>query len=153
VSEAFPPISELVAQTGPMRLLDRVLDHHGDATRCAVDPARSVLFLDARGRVPSWVGIEYMAQCAAAHGGLVARRSGEAPRPGLFLGARRIVFRCDGFEPGHRLEVTARLVAGRSGGRAFECAVLDPARDEPLVEGRLNVMLLRRGAAGARPSP
>jgi predicted hotdog family 3-hydroxylacyl-ACP dehydratase len=130
-----------------MRLLGEVLAHDARETRCAVDPARAALFHDADGRTPAWVALEWMAQCAAAHGGLVARARGEAPRPGLLLGSRRLVFRCDGFPPGRRLEVRARHGAGRASGLAFDCAVLDPDGGSPLAEGRLNV--LPTGPAGA----
>jgi predicted hotdog family 3-hydroxylacyl-ACP dehydratase len=122
-----------------MRLVDRVLAHAGDETRCSVDPARSALFQDASGRIPVWVGIEYMAQCAAVHGGLVARARGDAPLPGLFLGSRSLAFHCDHFEPGAPLVVTARHVAGRSRTLAFACAVHD-AGGATLAEGRLHVL-------------
>jgi predicted hotdog family 3-hydroxylacyl-ACP dehydratase len=95
------------------------------------------------------VAIEYMAQCAAAHGGLVARARGEAPRPGLFVGSRRLVFRCAGFAPDVALTVTARHAGGRADGFAFDCTVEDPAGGPPLAEGRLNVVLLGERAGGA----
>ncbi|MEN8162435.1 MAG: hypothetical protein ABFS41_20350, partial [Myxococcota bacterium] len=77
----WPPLSELLPHAGPMRLLDRVEAHDGAVTRCRVHPAASGLFQGADGSVPAWVGIEYMAQCAAAHGGLLGHARGEAPRP------------------------------------------------------------------------
>ena len=39
----------------------------------------------------------------------------EDPKPGLFLGSRRLTFRSRGFEPGSRLEVSARHRAGEPG--------------------------------------
>lgn len=153
MSAPFPPIDEVLPQTGPMRLLEAVVAHDPKCTRCRVEPGRSELFRDATGRIPSWVGIEYMAQCIAAHGGLLARARGEAPRPGLFVGSRRLVFRRDAFEPGRVLEVSARHVAGHSEILSFECSVLDPDEEAPLLEGRLNVLLPRDLAAlggGAR---
>ncbi len=147
MSAVFPPIEELLPQTGPMRLLEAVIAHDPESTRCLVEPGRSELFRDANGRIPCWVGIEYMAQCIAAHGGLLARARGEAPRPGLFVGSRRLVFRRDSFEPGSALEVRARHVAGHAEILAFECAILRPGAEEALVEGRLNVLLPRDLAA------
>jgi len=140
---AWPPLSELLPQAGSMRLLDRVEAHDAERTTCRVLPVASALFRDADGDVPAWVGIEYMAQCAAAHGGLLARARGEAPRPGLFVGSRRLVFRCAGFAPDAALLVSARHAAGRGDALAFDCTVEDPAGGPPLVEGRLNVLLLR----------
>jgi predicted hotdog family 3-hydroxylacyl-ACP dehydratase len=128
---------------GPMRLLERVEAHDGERTVCLALPATSTLFQEAGGEVPSWLGIEYMAQCAAAHGGLLARGRGEPPGAGLFVGSRRLVFRCRAFAPDVPLRVSARLAAGRGHTLAFDCAVEDPAGGPPLVEGRLNVLLLR----------
>ncbi len=139
----WPPLSELLPHAGPMRLLDRVEAHDGAVTRCRVLPAASGLFRAADGSVPAWVGIEYMAQCAAAHGGLLGHARGEAPRPALFVGSRRLAFRCERFAPDTSLVATARLAAGRSDTLAFDCTVEDPAGGAPLVEGRLHVLLLR----------
>lgn len=145
MSQRFPPIGELVPQQAGMCLLERVLAHDADHTRCRAQPAQSALFHDAAGRVPVWVGIEYMAQCAAAHGGLQLRALGAPPQPGLFLGSRRVLLRCDAFEPDRPLEIVARparRATGLSRRFAFECEVLDPAGGEPLVEGRLNLLML-----------
>lgn len=139
----YPPLSELLPQAGPMCLLERVEGHDGEQTRCRVLPAASALFRTSGGEIPAWVGIEYMAQCAAAHGGLLARDGGEAPRPGLLVGSRRLAFRCASFTPDVPLFVTARLAVSRADSLAFDCAVEDPAGGAPLVTGRLNVLLLR----------
>lgn len=143
MTDSLPPLARVLPQAGPMRLVERILHHDAVTTRCLVDPSQSELFLDASGRVPAWVGIEYMAQCAAAHGGLQALARGEAPRPGLFVGSRRLVFRCGEFEPGQRLEVEARHAVGRGSRLAFDCAVRRLGASEALLEGRLNVLLLR----------
>jgi predicted hotdog family 3-hydroxylacyl-ACP dehydratase len=139
VSGGFPPVEELLPQTGPMRLVDRVLAHDAVSTVCRVDPDRSRLFRDADGRIPVWVALEYMAQCIAVHGGLLARAQGAAPEPGLFLGSRRVLFHRDAFEPDQPLTVSVRHAAGRTRTLAFDCAVRGPAGDRPLAEGRLHV--------------
>ena len=145
----WPPLSELLPQAGPMSLLHRVEAHDEERTACTAVPSASVLFRNGDGAVPAWVGIEYMAQCAAVHGGLLARSRGEPPRPGLFVGSRRLVFRCEAFAPDAALVVTARHAAGRGDSLAFDCTVEDPAGGAPLVEGRLNVLLLRELPAPA----
>jgi predicted hotdog family 3-hydroxylacyl-ACP dehydratase len=137
----FSSLDALIPHAGPMRLLERVVAHDDVETRCEVKPARSALFADPKGRVPAWVGLEYMAQCAAVHGGLRLRESGAPLRPALFLGSRRLVFRCDGFDPDGTLDVVARHSAGGRGRLAFEAAVLDPGGGPPLVEGRLTVLV------------
>jgi predicted hotdog family 3-hydroxylacyl-ACP dehydratase len=105
------------------------------------------------------VALEYMAQCVAAHAGLVARERGE-PRPalGLFLGARRTRLGVDSLPAGATLRVRARHAASSSEGlQAFDCTVEAPDAGAALVEARLSLLVPRdlesflRGArAGAR---
>lgn len=136
---SFPPVSELVPHRGPMRLLAEVTAHQAGETTCSVDVEASALFRRADGSVPAWLGLEYMAQCAAVHGGLAARDRGEPPRPGLFLGSRRVRFAVDAFPAGARLRVTARHHRGETGLALFDCAVRDEAGGRTLAEGRLSV--------------
>jgi predicted hotdog family 3-hydroxylacyl-ACP dehydratase len=140
-SESFPPIAELVPHADGMLLLDRVLAHEPTHTVCATSADRSPLFANPDGSVPSWVGIEYMAQCAAVHGKLASRSRREAPRPGLLLGSRRLAIHRDVFAPGDPLEVTARHHMGESGLVAFDCSIRSAASGEALVEGRVNLYL------------
>ena len=139
---AFPPIAELVPHGGPMRLLHRVVSHRGATTVCAVDPAGSRLLSGGRDRVPVWVGVEYMAQCIAVHGGLVARERGETPRPGILLGSRRVRFGARHFEAGRELRVTAHLHRGERKLVVFDCEVGDADGGPPLATGRLNVYIV-----------
>ncbi len=136
----FPPIAELLPQAGAMRLLDRVLAHDATATRCRVACDRGGLFRDARGRIPSWVAIELMAQCAAVDGGLRLRARGETPRPGLFVGSRRIALHGDELDASRRWVATARHAAGRRGLLAFDCTVEEAESGALLAEGRLHVL-------------
>jgi len=138
----FPPIDRLVGHSGPMSLLDRVIAHDGETTVCEVRVDASTLFRDAEGRVPVWVGIEYMAQCIAAHGGLVWRTRDDRPKPGLFLGARRLKLVGTWFEAGTVLTVRARHIKGDSGMVQFACAIEDPAGGNMLAEGILNVYVV-----------
>jgi predicted hotdog family 3-hydroxylacyl-ACP dehydratase len=146
--EVFPSVAELIPHTGAMCLLDEILEHSRQRTLCRVDPRDSALLTDPDGRVPVWVGLEYMAQCVAVHGGLAARARGEAPRPGLFLGSRRVRFGSQELPP-RPLEVEARHRRGSHGLVAFDCQVRDPASGPArvasgatLVEGRVSVYIV-----------
>jgi len=141
--ETFPPIEALIPHAAGMLLLDRVLSHAADETVCATSAERSALFASPDGSVPSWVGIEYIAQCAAVHGELAKRRRGEAPRPGLLLGTRRLELHAQAFAPGDALEVVARHHRGESGLVAFDGAIRSSASGATLVEGRVNLYLFR----------
>jgi len=139
VTDGFPAISELIPHSEAMSLLDCVLAHEPDFTVCRVDPRQSTLFADAEGSVPGWIALEYIAQCAAVHGGLAAR--GEAPSPGLLLGTRKFRLHVDRFRADSALEVTARHHLGQKGLVAFDGSVRGPDGDV-LAEGRINLYIL-----------
>jgi predicted hotdog family 3-hydroxylacyl-ACP dehydratase len=136
-------VAELTPHSAGMCLLEAILEHSPERTLCRVDPRGSALLADPDGGVPVWVGLEYMAQCVAVHGGLAARARGEAPRPGLFLGCRKARFEAQEL-PGHPLEVEARHHRGERGLVAFDCRVRDPDGGSTLVEGRVNVYIVER---------
>jgi predicted hotdog family 3-hydroxylacyl-ACP dehydratase len=130
-----------------MVLLSRVLHHEEDHTVCAVEIDAQSIFRDAAGNVAVWVGIEYMAQCIAAHAGLVGRASGKPPQLGLLIGSRCIDFHASGFRRGQTLEVIARRVWGGTEGLAsFDCTLLDASTRTLLAEGRLNCFTPAAGA-------
>ncbi len=138
MSEAdFPELAELLPHSGPMLLLARVLAHAPELTVCALDPSASELFRDADGGVPAWVALEWMAQCIAAHGGLVAHRDGRAPSPGLLVGAKRVALERARFAAGEELEVEARFAGGAGALASFECALR--AGVEVVATGTLSV--------------
>ena len=140
----FPPIQHLLPHAGPMRLLESVLAHDANETRCAVRAGAGGAFRQASGELPSWAAIEAMAQCAATDGSLRRGAQGLDLGPALFLGSRRITFHAPRIDATARLEVSARLAAGRPGGLlAFDCALRDSG-GAALVEGRLNVLPVRR---------
>ena len=135
----LPEVAGLLPHSGPMLLLDRVLEHSPQGTVCSVAVEASELFRETDGSVPTWVGLEYMAQCAAAHGALAARARGEALRPGLFLGSRRVRLRADAFGPHQVLRVSAHHHRGEAGLVAFDCEIRDAAGGELLADARVNV--------------
>jgi predicted hotdog family 3-hydroxylacyl-ACP dehydratase len=143
VSRGFPGLEELLPHGARMRLLSRVVAHAPTHTTCAVDAGGGAPFRRPDGSLPGWVGLELMAQCAAAHGGLASRVRGEAPRPGLFLGSRRARFYVDAFRADQALHVTARHRRGELGLVAFDCEVRDAADERRLAEARLNVYVFR----------
>jgi predicted hotdog family 3-hydroxylacyl-ACP dehydratase len=150
MSEArYPPVAEVLPHAGAMVLLSRIVRHADDQTVCAVDVSPASAFHVPGHGVPAWVGVEYMAQCIAAHGGLRARATREPVPVGVLLGSRAIEFHVDGFATGRRLHVDARRVWGRSELFAFACAVTDAATGAPLVAGSLTVRRVEAGDLAA----
>jgi len=137
----YPPVAELLPHAGRMVFLTDVVEHDENGTACVAEIGEDAPFRGAGGLVPAWVGIEYMAQCIAAHGGLKARAEGRHVKVGFFVGSRRIDIYTAGFSPGQVLEVRAGHVMGTSGFFAFACSVRDKASGALLMEGHLNVFL------------
>lgn len=134
-------MAEVLPHAGPMVLLTAIRDHTPDRTACTVEIREYAAFRGPDGLVPSWVGIEYMAQCIAAHRGLRSRANGEPIKVGFLVGSKRVAFRTPGFTPGQVLEVTARHLWGERELGAFVCSILDLADGAMLVEGTLTVVL------------
>lgn len=138
----FPAMLEIVPQAGAMVLLSRVLHHEETRTVCSVEIEEQTLFRDASGEVPAWIGLEYMAQCIAAHSGLVGRAAGIPPRLGFLLGSRRVSFYAPCYRRGQTLRATARRVWGKTSGMvSWDCSLEDADTGELLAEGRLNCFL------------
>ncbi|MDJ0786917.1 MAG: 3-hydroxylacyl-ACP dehydratase [Myxococcota bacterium] len=139
----FPPIAELLPHAGPMCLLHRVVSHEEGGTTCeAHGRDASVLALET-GELPALVTLEHMAQCVAAHGGLLARGRGLPPRPGLLLGTRRLALHADSLPADAKLRIHAAPGRLREVGLStFDCSVerCDEGHEgQPIAEARLNV--------------
>jgi predicted hotdog family 3-hydroxylacyl-ACP dehydratase len=137
---AFPGLGELMPHAGPMRLLSRVVGHSPEATRCELEVAASALFLDDAGALPAFVALEWMAQCIAAHGGLVALAAGRRPPHGVLVGARQLSLARATFAPSDTLAVTARFLGASGALVAFACEVEE--RGSAVASGVLSVALV-----------
>ncbi len=116
-------IEQHIPHRGPARLIDRLVT--ADADGVVVDaevPAEGRFVRD--GAMPSWVGIELMAQAVAAWSGHRAVAAGRPVQVGYLLGTRRYESFCDGFAAGSTLRVTARRdFIADSGVGMFSCRI------------------------------
>lgn len=145
----LPDVAELVPHADGMVVLTRVARHDGDETVCDARIGQGDLLATPSGEVPVWMGLEYMAQCIAAHAGLVGRAGDEPPRVGFLLGTRRVIFHVPCYRLGQRLGVQARRLWGGSRGMvAFDCRIEDTDTGAVLAEGRLNCFMPGPDAAG-----
>ncbi|MCP5178509.1 MAG: hypothetical protein H6993_10750 [Pseudomonadales bacterium] len=104
-------LDRLLPHRPPMQLLSRVL--RADATSCwaEVDIHPGSRFL-RNGEVPALVGLEYLAQTAAAYFALHSPAGAGAPRPGKLIACRQFRSRCTGFATNTCLLLGVHLVAG-----------------------------------------
>jgi len=101
-------VEELVPHRGAMSLLESIEEYGEDWLRASLMTSPTSTFADAHG-IPGWVGIEYMAQAAAAFAGIERAQRGEQASIGLLIGSR--YYRCmlETIPFGTRLIVEARL--------------------------------------------
>ena len=123
-----------------MILIDRLIDADSDASTCEVTIRPDSLFVEAGG-VPTFVGIEYMAQAVAAHGGYQSYRLGEGTSIGLLLGTRQLVFSQPYFEIGQTLRIHVVHIWGTSELHRFRCTITNATTGAALQSAELNVFL------------
>ena len=132
------PMDAWLPHRGRMRLIDRVEQCDADGIACTAIVRPDGLFTGADG-MPAWIGIELMAQAAAAWAGAAARAGGGAPRAGVLVGSRRYDAHEPLFPVGAALRVTAVCaLAGDNGLRLFDCTIAHEGRT--LATGRIGVL-------------
>ena len=124
MSSRLPAIEEVVPHRGSMLLVERVLAWDSEHATVAARPQGDAWYAED-GAMPSWIGIELMAQAIAAHVGLVARSKGEAPKPGVLLGTRQFRASRTHFMAGVELMVKARVSYRDETGLAAYDATID----------------------------
>ena len=88
MDRVFAP-NEVLPQTGKMLLLDKITDWSDKWIEVEVHHSKPNLFTDERGRIPSYVCLEYICQAAAAHVGLQRRLVQKPVQIAFVLGFRR----------------------------------------------------------------
>lgn len=138
MSESFPPIEELAPHAGGMRLIDRVLSFSDRSVQCeTIIRADNIFFKPGLG-VPSYVGLELMAQTISAYDGMRMHASGQKPKIGLLLGCRSHAARRTHFPERERLIIEATCLLGESAMASFECRISD-AMNSTLATATINV--------------
>lgn len=123
----------------PMLLLDRVLSVEPKFGACEWRISPSNRFMVEGLGVPSYVGIEYMAQCIAVHAGARARVNGNPPPLGFLLGTRQYEARIQYFVEGVTYQATCQqLIRSADGMGSFECKITQGGLT--VAEARLAVL-------------
>ncbi len=139
-NNTFPAIADCLPHAGEMVLLDEILAAGQEFAECSVVVGADSLLHTAVAEVPVWVGIEYMAQCAAIFAGLSA--SDDGPKVGFLLGSRKVTCSTEAFYPGQELRVRAEIAGTFGTMCSFNCSVVDRKTNDVLITGKLNVYLL-----------
>lgn len=116
------PLEAYLPHRGPAIVLDsvRAFTEEGCVAEARVRPG--AWYLDAQGEMPAWVGLEMMAQAAAAFSGHRNTLSGRPIRVGYLLGSRAFNASVPAFPVGTPLEIHVRvLFLDPDGLGAFQC--------------------------------
>jgi predicted hotdog family 3-hydroxylacyl-ACP dehydratase len=113
MDETAPPIELLVPHRGSARLVERVVAWRDDSLECVGRIPPESPFVSG-GSAPSFVGLEFAAQAAAAHEALGRRRAGGATDVvvGYLVGIKEARFGVTRLRVGADLRGTVRLVGG-----------------------------------------
>ena len=101
------PLAKVMPHQGKMVLLERILEWDNEQLRALAIIRRDMPMTDDQG-LPAYVGLELMAQAAAALAGCHARTQQTLPQIGFLVGSRRYHCNCDYFPPGAQLEIQVR---------------------------------------------
>lgn len=116
-------IEDVVPHRGTMLFLHRLCYSDDDRVVVEADIRADHVFSSDTG-VPSWIGIEYMAQAIAAWAGCRALRNGQPVRPGFLLGTRRYQCALSQFAFDSKLRIEAcRELFGDNGMGMFTCRI------------------------------
>ena len=133
------PIEHVLPHAHPMILLDKLVAYSETGACCLVSIGPlSNFYNDKRQAVPSYVGLEYMAQTIAAYANAIKLDEGEAVALGFLVSARTYKVSVSEFKAGIELSaLVERLFKEENGLSVFDCTIKH--NDEVLVEAKINV--------------
>ena len=102
-------LEELLPHKHPMILIDRIVNSDEAQFTATVRISEEVPFFEPPRGVPTYVGIEYVAQTVAALIGMRARIAGGEVKLGYLLGTRKLESTTDYFALGAQLNI--RVIA------------------------------------------
>jgi len=138
------PATEFVLHRQPMLVLDRLVEIGPTYAICDWYVSENNGFLVPDKGIPSYTGVEYMAQCAAVFGGARGRINGIRPQPGLLLGTRHYKADVGYFKMGVTYQARCReLIRTDDGMSSFDCKIL--LDGETIAQGRLAILEQREG--------
>jgi len=128
-------VADLLPHDGKMVLLDKVLQYDQESLVAEVIVRDDGLFA-SHNKIPAWIGIEYMAQTVAAHGGMMCYLAGKPINLGFLLGSRRYISSVADFDVGTRLIVKVSRIIEDQGLGVFDCHISAEGID---ISAKLNV--------------
>lgn len=122
-----------------MLLVDRLVAFSEESAECEFCISSDNSFYVKDCGVPSYVGIEYMAQCIAVHAGVRAHLERRPPPIGFLLGSRSLEL-FDDYLVERRVYFTEcrQLIRGENGMGSFDCKIA--SEGQLIASARLAVL-------------
>ena len=138
--------SEFIVHRKPMLLLDKLVDIEAEFAACEWQVQTQSAFLLPKLGVPTYIGIEFMAQCIAVHAGALERLDQFPPAIGLLLGTRSFSTSQAYFKlnQNYRVECNTQI-RNDDGMGSFDCRIL--SNNTIISEARLSVLQMPRGTS------
>ncbi|OGG99473.1 MAG: hypothetical protein A2600_01600 [Candidatus Lambdaproteobacteria bacterium RIFOXYD1_FULL_56_27] len=133
-------LSEYLPHRPPMLLLDRLLEVSAPGATAGLKVPQEGLF-HLEGKVPSYLGLEYLAQTAALHAGWLAAEAHQPARLGKLIAVRSLELRRPFFLPQDGLLAQVWLEGEQGATRLYRGTVRREGETEPVVLGTLTVLL------------
>lgn len=134
----YPQIETLVPHADPMIFIDEAIDIADESIHCRVKISSKNLFFDhERKAIPSYVGIELMAQSISAWSGYHAYLSGLPSPVGFLLGSRRYKVSVEQFNENDTLDIYAVQVMENNGMAVFSGRI--EHKGDEIAQCQLNV--------------
>ncbi len=130
-------IEEIMPHAGTMVLLDKVHSYDQQSMIVETTVRNNGLFGDGE-TIPAWIGIEYMAQTVAAHGGMMCYLASRPINVGFLVGTRRYISNIADFKVGTLLKISVERLIGDQGLCVFFCQITGEDID---ISAKLNVYL------------
>lgn len=121
----YSKVSDVLPHEGRMVLLTKIVSWNEDSLEATVEIHRDSVFADKNGHVPSWVGLEYMAQAISALAGIKRKLAGETVKIGLLLGTTKYNANIGCFKTGVCLSVRIQQIyADENNLVLFDCEIV-----------------------------
>ena len=131
-------IERLLPHSGQMVFIHRVVQYGDISVTTEVDTDKLTLLHTEKG-IPSYAGIELMAQSVAVWSGLIRQADNQPPQPGFLLGTRKYECQIPYFELGSTLRIHAEEVVNNEGLAVFQCILAGDDEDYAFAEARISV--------------
>lgn len=129
-------ISDIMPHDPPMVLLDRYMKSDKTSLVAEVDITVSSPFFEAGLGIPTYLGIEYIAQAISAFNGLAAFSEKSEIKPGFLLGSRNITLKIPHFPVGKTVCVSINVSFNDGEMAVFDGEV--SLEGDVIVQARIN---------------